>query len=185
MASDFSTNALAYSQALTDLMHRYYAAVMSGQNFDGTDFSVNTSVPGGSNPAVVGPNILQGHQIIAATQAATTIITIPAGRVWVGQLAASCACDNAGANAVEAVATCLFTSANGTGTVTPAAGNLFSISATAGANVAAGTVGSQGDNYGAINATVTAVGGTALVQVTTTQAGTNSSVRATAYGLLQ
>jgi hypothetical protein len=129
-------------------------------------------------------DILSGFQTFAATTAATTLITIPAGRTWVGTISVSVACQNAAANAATAQATGVVTTA-GAG-VTPAAGSYFRCDALAGANVAAGLVGDSGDNFLSSPFTVAApVGNSVTVQVAATVSGSSGQVSASAIGALQ
>jgi hypothetical protein len=129
-------------------------------------------------------DILSGFQTFAATTAATTVITVPAGRTWVGTVSVSVACQNAGANAATAQATGVVSVA-GAG-VTPAAGNYFRCDALAGANVAAGTVGDSGDNFlSSPFAVVAPVGNSVTVQAAATITGSGGQVSASAIGALQ
>jgi hypothetical protein len=142
------------------------------------------SNPGGRTSTISAADILAGFQTFAATTAATTVITVPAGRTWVGTVSISVACSNAGANAVAAVATGLVTTA-GAG-ATPAAGSYLRCDAQAGANVAAGTVGDSGDNFLSSPFILVAPTGNAVtLQATATIAGTAGQVSVTAVGTLQ
>ena len=137
--------------------------------------------PGGASAA----NILDGFSLVTATQAATTFLTVPAGRTWVGTVEILADVANAGANAVAGVAQGIVSVA-GAGAAPPA-GNIMACTARAGANVAAGTVGSQGsNNSGPQPLTIVAPGGNAVtLQLTTTVAGTNGEVSVSAIGSLQ
>lgn len=142
------------------------------------------SNPGGRPTTPSGADIVDGLQTFAATGGPTTVVTVPAGRTWVGTIAISCACSNAGANAVAAVATGVVSVA-GAG-ASPAAGNYLRCDAQAGANVAAGTVGDSGDNFLSSPFTVQAAVGTpATIQATATIAGTAGQVSVSAIGALQ
>lgn len=126
-------------------------------------------------------NILNGYASSTATTAATTLISVPAGRTWKGKIGASCAVSTAAASTVAGQALAVFSVA-GSGAVP--AGNVFGVEALCGANAAAGTVGSQNSNFGDADLVVAATGaGAVTVQVTTTQAGT-SRVDAFATGRL-
>lgn len=136
-------------------------------------------------PTVVAPtaaaNILNGTQIFTATTGATTLITVPAGRTWVGSVIVSAVAQNAAANAVlgEARAT---VSVAGAGAA-PAAGTLFELGALAGANVAAGLVGSQGANSGTVSAIIVAPAGNAVtMQAAAVITGTSGRVAVSAIG---
>ena len=129
-------------------------------------------------------DILVGYQTFTSTTGATTLITVPAGRTWVGTLSANCACQEVAAGTAAAQARCVFSTSGAT--VTPAAGSYFAVEAKAGANAASGLVGTQAANFGSTPFTVTApVGNTALIQVTVTIAGTAGVVDASAIGNLQ
>ena len=142
------------------------------------------SNPGGRPTTPGGNDILDGLQTFAATAAATTVITVPAGRTWTGTIAISCACQNAGANAATAQATGIVSTA-GAG-VLPAAGNYLRCDALAGANVAAGTVGDSGDNFLSSPFTVVApLGNAVTVQAAATVAGSGGQVSVSAIGALQ
>lgn len=132
-------------------------------------------------PAVA--NVTDGFQSFAATTAATTLVTVPAGRTWSGWIVMSAACVNAAANAVAAQATGVISVA-GAG-ATPAAGNWIELDALAGANAAAGTVGDGGNSAVAVPFSVVAPGGNSVtIQLASTQAGTTSKVSASAIGAL-
>lgn len=128
-------------------------------------------------------NILDGYQSFTSTTGATTLITITAGKTWIGQLAASVGCDEAAAGAVECKALAAFTTAGAN--ISPAAGTYFGCQAAAGANAATGVVGSENSNFCTSPFTAICASGTCTIQVTTTQAGTNSRVDASAIGTMQ
>lgn len=133
--------------------------------------------------AVVAANVLNGNQNIAATQAATTIITVPAGRTWVGTVGASCSVEEDAAGTVAGRARCIFSISGAN--ATPAAGNVFAVEARAGANAVGGTVGGEAQNFGWMPLTVIAPAGNSVaVQVATSQSGTNTQVDAFASGAL-
>jgi len=129
-------------------------------------------------------DILSGYQTFTSTTVATTVITVPQGRTWVGTISANCSCAEAAAGTAQPQARAVFTTA-GTN-VTPAAGSYFAVDARSGANAAAGLVGSGGSNFGSTPFTITAPAGNSVtLQVTTTLAGTASVVDASAIGNLQ
>lgn len=139
----------------------------------------------GTNPlptasgAPTAANVLVGFLSFAATTGATTLLTVPAGRTWVGTIAATCAVGIAAASSTAGQARAAFATA-GTG-VTPAAGTVAACEAKAGANAATGTVGSNGSARLALPLTVVAPAGNSVtVTVATTQAGTSSVVDASA-----
>lgn len=140
----------------------------------GTGFTQITCVPA---PA----DIIVGFLSHTASAGPSTLLTVPAGRTWIGTLAVAVAVDNAGANAVEGRARAVIATA-GTGVV-PAAGTIFACEAKAGANVLGGTVGSQGNNKLEVRAVVQAPAGNAVtLTLTSTIAGTAGVVDASAIG---
>lgn len=129
-------------------------------------------------------NILDGRQAFTATTGATTLITVPAGRVWVGVIGANCAAQVAAASATAGEATAIFTT-TGVG-VTPAAGTVFGVHCLVAANVAAGLVGTDGSEASSTPFVIIApVGNTVTIAVASTNTGTSSVVDAWAIGLLQ
>jgi hypothetical protein len=137
-----------------------------------------------STAAPTAANILNGFGSFAATTAATTLITVPATRTWVGTVGLSVASAIAAASTVAGQARGVITVA-GTN-VTPAAGTVMAAEAKAGANAAAGTVGSSADHSASMPLVVVAPAGNAVtVQVTSTVAGTAGVVDAWASGVLQ
>lgn len=128
-------------------------------------------------------NILAGRQTFSSTTAATTLVTITAGKTFVGTIGSSVDCNEAAAATVACQAKAIFTTV-GAGT-TPAAGTYFGCQATSGANAATGTVGSQGANFCSTPFIASCASGTCTIAVTTTQAGTASLVEAFANGVMQ
>lgn len=158
----------------TDLL----AILASATNPDGTVYTlpVSSGAPGAAD-------ILVGHQAFTAS-GGTTVITVPAGRTWVGQITIACDVGIAAASAVAGQALGLVSTV-GAG-ATPAAGNHLSCEARAGANGATGTVGSSGaatvvvpDFY-----VVAPAGNAVTVDMTATIAGTNGRVAVFATGRL-
>lgn len=147
-----------------------------GVNSDGS-----VSFQGGAPTAA---NVLAGYQSFTTTTAATTIVTIPAGRTWIGELNANCVASIAAASATAGQATGIITTA-GTN-VTPAAGTYLGCDGRAGANAATGTVGSDGDDSAdASDFVVIAPGDNSVtLQCTSTNAGTFSRVTCSANGRL-
>lgn len=136
-----------------------------------------------ASTAPVAANILNGFQSFTVTTAATTLLTVPAGRTWVGEVGATCSVGVAAASVTAGQARVVFATA-GAG-VTPAAGTVGGCEALAGANAATGTVGSNGSARTRMPLTVIAPAGNAVtVTVATTQAGTASRVDAWASGAL-
>lgn len=163
-----------------------YVSVRAVDNGDGT-FSIGESVVGTvavSSATPTAANILNGYLNFTNSTAATTIITIPAGRTWIGEIGASCSAGEVAAGTAIPSARAVFTTA-GTG-VTPAAGTVFVVDARSGANAATGTASSGAQNFGKARLVVVAPAGNSVtVQVTSTNSGTSSEVDAYAIGELQ
>lgn len=135
------------------------------------------------NPRPIVGDILMGRLTFTATTAATTLITVPAGRTWVGHVGASVACALTAAVTNAGRASAVISTA-GTG-VTPAAGDVFGVDALSGANAATGVVGNGSANSGSMPLTVAAPAGNSVtVQVACTCTGTTSRVDAYASGQL-
>lgn len=149
--------------------------------------AVNTGPSGDLRVAPQVPtaaNLLVGYQTFTSTTSATTLITVPAGKTWVGTIAASCACQEVAAGTAAPQARAVFTTA-GTN-VTPAAGTYFAVEAKGGANAATGLVGSQDSTFGSLPFIVVAPAGNSVtIAVASTNAGTASVVDASASGVLQ
>lgn len=112
-------------------------------------------------------NILVGVLSHAITTAATTLMTVPAGRTWTGMVVVTCTTSVAAASATAGQARAVVTTA-GVGVV-PAAGSVLAAEARAGANAATGTVGSSNSVTQSIPLTVVAPAGNAVtVQVAST-----------------
>lgn len=159
---------------LADLL----AILGSAQNPDGSMYSlpVSTSAPAATD-------VLAGRVSLSASTAATTIITVPAGRTWSGQLWASASCEVTAAAAVAGRATAMLSVA-GAG-ATPTAGVYLVVDARSGANAATGTAGSGAANFGSVALVIVAPAGNAVtVQVASTNAGSSSLVEAGASGML-
>ena len=159
----------------TDLL----AILASATNPDGTGYSLPTDV---AVPAAA--DMLSGHQAFVATVGATTVITVPAGRTWVGAVALACDVALAAAVVTTGRAFAQVTTA-GTG-VTPAAGTYLSCEARAGANAATGTVGSQESTSLVVpDFYVAAPAGNAVtLQMSATITGTDGRVSVSAIGRL-
>ena len=172
------TRAQAESPDTGYYIQKLLATLVSATNADGTPYSLPVSPP-----TPVAADILAGRQAFTATTAATTLITVPAGRTWVGEVGASCASSVAAANATAGQALAEISTA-GTG-VTPAAGVYFGVDALQGANSATGTVGGGAANFGSMPLVVIApVGNGVTVQAACTIAGTGGRVAAYASGAL-
>jgi hypothetical protein len=142
------------------------------------------STSGGKAAAVVAANVLDAYSQVTVTQAATTILTVPAGRTWVGQIGAACVCTNSAGTAAAAAARASFSIA-GAG-ATPPAGNIFAVEARTGTPTAAAVDGMHLDNFGWVPLTVVAPAGNAVtIQLTTLNVGAYASVDAFAIGALQ
>ena len=130
-------------------------------------------------------NILDGFNTQSATQGATTLITIPAGRTWKGKIGASCFIACAAANTTNGTAACVFSVA-GAG-ATPAAGSIFAVRAQAAPTAAGGTTGTCGSNFGSTDVVVIAPAGNSVTiqtTITVSAAATQGIVDAFATGEL-
>lgn len=129
-------------------------------------------------------DIVAGLLSHTSTTSAATIVTVAAGRTWVGSVTISCDVGVAAASATAGQALGIVSTA-GTGVV-PAAGTYIACEARAGANAATGTVGSSGSNSITVPFTVVApVGNVVTIQGASTIAGTNGRVDYSAAGVLQ
>lgn len=128
-------------------------------------------------------NLLTGYLgPYISSQPATTLITVPANRTWIGKVGASCSVRVTAGEAGAGQAKCVFTVAGAT--ATPAAGTLFAVEAAAAGNAATGAVGSQGNVSQSEDVVVIAGASAATIQVTTTEAGSAPVVHAWALGQL-
>lgn len=130
------------------------------------------SASGGQSPGTTTPttaNVADGFVNVVAA-GTTTLVTVPAGRTWVGYVGCSCAITNAGAATTLGAIGAAITTANGTGTATPAAGSYARCDAEVGAQVAGGTVGEGADAAIAAQrlVVIASAGGTALIQLAVT-----------------
>ncbi|MHB8511477.1 MAG: hypothetical protein ACYDCC_04800 [Actinomycetota bacterium] len=92
--------------------------------------------------APLAANILDGFLNHVATTAATTLITVPQGRTWIGYVSIqTAATNNASVTGIGNARGTVATAGSG---VTPAAGTVLQAEALAGANAATGTVGTSG-----------------------------------------
>lgn len=130
-------------------------------------------------------NILAGLLTHTATTAAATIVTVPAGKTFRGKVTVSVTLSKAGAATGNGEAIAVVSTA-GTG-VTPAAGNYFAVSAFAGANVAAGLTGTEGQNCGSQNFIVNAPAGNSVTiqGATTINSATDARVDYSVFGEIQ
>lgn len=131
----------------------------------------------------VSTDIVSGRLALAATTAATTLVTIPAGRTWQGTIGASVSVNNAAATTTAGQASAKFSVA-GTG-VKPAAGIYFAVDTQVGAALATSVLGEQSSNFGSAQMFVTAPAGNSVtIQVASTNSGTSALVDAFAIGIL-
>lgn len=152
--------------------------LLSATNPDGTPFSL--PIEEGKPPAA---DVLVGHLAHTATTAAAALVTIPAGRTWVGELVIACDLAVSAASAVSGNALGVVATA-GAGVV-PAAGTVATCEARAGANAATGTVGTQGANSIRLPLIVVAPAGNSVdLTLATTINATAGRVAAMASGRL-
>lgn len=116
-------------------------------------------------------DIVVGYLQHTSTTGAATLLTVAAGRTWVGEVHISVAGSKAAAATGNGLVSAVIATA-GTNVV-PAAGTQFVVSARIGANAATGTVGTEGNNSGVIKMTIVAPAGNA---VTLTLASTLTNV---------
>lgn len=137
----------------------------------------------GQRPAT--GDILDGYATVTATTATTTLVTVSAGRTWIGQICASVDGNKAAAATGNGLVNATFLT---TGTnVTPAAGTYFGVAGSIGANAATGTVGTQISNQGCSTFTTTAPAGnsTTINYVTTCTNTTACAIHVSAIGNMQ
>lgn len=128
-------------------------------------------------------NILVGRQTFTSTTGATTLITITAGKTWIGTINASVDCNSAAALATACKANATFTTVGAN--TTPAAGTYFVCQTTSGANAATGTVGDGNSNFCSTPFIASCASGSCTIAVASTNAGTASLVEASAIGVMQ
>ena len=130
-------------------------------------------------------DIVTGYLQHTATTGAATLLTVAAGRTWVGTVTVSVAASKAAAATGNGLVSALIATA-GTG-VAPAAGTVFAVSARIGANAASGLSGTQGANFGSIPMTIVAPAGNAvtLTLASTLTSTTEGAVDACAFGVQQ
>lgn len=126
--------------------------------------------------ATAAANVLDGTLSQANVGGATTstLLTVPAGRTWRGEVAMAVAAQCPAASATTAFVDAVLNTA-GTG-VTPAAGAIAQLRAIAGINAAAGTVGTSGHNNIRVPVTIIAPAGNSVtLTVTATGGGANKT----------
>lgn len=130
-------------------------------------------------------DILSGYLQHTSTTSAATVITVPAGRTFVGTVAVSVAASKAAAATGNGLVSALIATAGPN--VTPAAGTIFAVSTRIGANAAAGTAGTNGSNFGEMPITVVApAGNTVTVTLASTLTSiTEGAVDCSIFGVLQ
>lgn len=169
--------------SLLEAENRYYlfrqlAILISGKNPDGTNYRmpIEAAIPSAAD-------IRNGRVAVAATTAATTLLTVPAGRTWVGEVGASVACTTYPNGTTAGLASAVISTA-GAG-VTPAAGNVFGVDAMTAQNLSTGGSGIGNSNFGSMPLTVVAPAeNDVTIQVAATITGTAGRVDAFASGKL-
>lgn len=130
-------------------------------------------------------DVLAANASVTSTTASTALITVSAGRTWVGTVCLSVAGSKAGAATGngEVLASILTAGTN----VVPAAGTYFEVDTAIGANVVAGTVGTNGANANCTQFTAVApAGNTITVNYAATCTSTTACrVSASANGVMQ
>lgn len=133
--------------------------------------------------AVWAGDIAVGFLVETATTGATTLLTVPQGRTWIGTVSVMCAVNNAAANTAAGVASAVIATA-GTG-VTPAAATVAECVALAGANLAGGTVGDSGSSYMSVPLVVRApTTNVVTLTLATFVSGSGGDICVTASGVL-
>lgn len=166
----------------------YYTNASQPAISNGQLASLQTDAAGNLRTAPQRPtaaDIVTGYLQHTATTGAATLLTVAAGRTWVGTVTVSVAGSKAAANTGNGLVSALIATA-GTG-VAPAAATVLAVSARVGANAATGTVGTQGANFGSMRMTIVAPAGNA-VTLTLASTLTNISegaVDASAFGVQQ
>lgn len=159
-------------------LNQLLATLVSATNPDGTPYTlpIQTGV-------VAAADILCGRIATTATTAATTLITIPAGRTWTGTIGASVALSIAAGTTAAGQATAQISVA-GTGAA-PTPGIYLGVDARVGAPLATSTAGAQSSNFASAPITAIAPAGNAItIQVATTNVGTSALVDVFALGKL-
>lgn len=154
------------------------ATLVSATNPDGTPFTLPIQTG-----TVAAADILCGRIATTATTAATTLITIPAGRTWTGTIGASVALSIAAGTTTAGQASAQL-SVSGTN-ATPTPGIYLGVDARVGAPLATSTTGAQSSNFASAPITAIAPAGNAItIQVATTNVGTAALVDVFALGKL-
>ena len=159
-------------------LHKLISTLVSATNPDGTPYSLPVAA---SAPATA--DIISGRQAFIITTAATTLITIPAGRTWYGQIGASVTCSVAAGSTVPGQASAQI-SIVGTGAV-PTPGIYLGVDTRTGAALSTSVNGAQSANFGSAPIIIAAPAANSVsVQVTSTNSGTSALVDAFALGKL-
>ena len=176
---------ISRSDAINSTVNGYYisnllATLVSGFNPDGSVFTLPVA---SVSSAPLPSDILCGNQATLVTIPATTLITIPAGRTWSGQIGATVSCTVAAGSTTAGIAQVIF-SVSGTN-VNPATGSYFGIDAHTGASSATSVMGTQAANFGSSPFTISAPPENSVtLQITTTNSGSSSYVNSFALGKL-
>ena len=138
-----------------------------------------------SSATPIAANVLDGV-FTASSATSATLITVPAGRTWIGQLTINVTCSVTAAASTAGSATGTI-STTGIG-VTPAAGIILQCDTKVGANSATGTVGNGSSNaIGPLRAVIIAPAGNSvtLSAASSNMSGAVAIVNASAIGELQ
>ena len=159
-------------------LHKLLSTLVTAKNPDGTLYTLPIAVS-----APLASEIISGRQAFTATTAATTLITIPAGRTWSGQIGASVTCSVAAGTTIPGQASAQI-SVSGTGAV-PIAGIYLGVDTRVGSGLATSVNGAQSANFASAPIIICApAGNTVTVQVASTNTGTVALVDAFALGKL-
>ena len=166
--------------ANSDVYHmtKLLGTLASATNPDGSLYTLPIAVS-----APVASEIISGRQAFTATTAATTLVTIPAGRTWSGQIGASVTCSVAAGTTVPGQASAQISVA-GTGSA-PTAGIYLGVDTRVGAGLATSVNGAQSANFASAPIIIAAPAGNSVtVQVASINTGTAALVDAFALGKL-
>ena len=163
------------------LLNRLLAVLVTAINPDGTPYTMPVAL---MSTAPATQDILSGRKAFTVTTATpTTVITIPAGRTWTGQIGASVTCSVAAGSAISGQATAQI--AVGGANSAPAPGIYLGVDTRVGTALATSVNGSQSANFASSSFIVAApVGNSVNIEVTTVNSGTVALVDVFALGKL-
>ncbi|TFD58049.1 hypothetical protein E3T43_07325 [Cryobacterium sp. Hh7] len=159
-------------------LNKLISTLVSATNPDGTPYALPIAAS-----APTPSDIVSGRKSFSITTVATTLVTIPAGRTWSGQIGASVSCSVAAGTTVPGLASAQISIA-GTSSA-PAAGIYLGVDARAGAGLSSSANGAQSANFASVPIVIAAPAANSVsVQVASTTSGTSALVDAFALGKL-